>query len=83
MATQVNRDLEFPHVARMDWIDVEHSDESWNQLCARGLEVFGLPGDRYMTHVCSNYMTWHFRDPHDLTLFLLAWPARYLEEQTI
>ena len=79
MATQTDRDLEFPYVAHMDWIDMTRHNETWNQACARGIEVFGLPGDRYITHARSDSMTWHFRDHRDLVLFLLAWPARSYE----
>lgn len=76
------QDLEFPYAAHMHWDDVLMVDESWSELCARGIEVFGLPGDRYMTHVSENYMSWHFRDQHDLCLFLLAWPAKPFKEKS-
>jgi hypothetical protein len=35
------------------------------------MEVFGLPGDRYITHPTQDYMEFHFRDPRDATLFVL------------
>jgi hypothetical protein len=43
----------------------------WNQVTARALEVFGLPGDRYITHLTQDFLEYHFRDPHDATLFVL------------
>jgi hypothetical protein len=60
----------------MDWIDMINHGEDWSQACARGIEVFGLPGDRYITHARTDHMTWHFRDHSDLVLFVLGWPAR-------
>jgi len=43
----------------------------WNEVTARALEVFGLPGDRYITHLTQDFLEYHFRDPHDATLFVL------------
>ena len=43
----------------------------WNEVTARALEVFGLPGDRYVTHLTQDYLEYHFRDPYDATLFVL------------
>lgn len=43
----------------------------WNKVTARALEVFGLPGDRYITHLTQDFLEYHFRDPHDATLFVL------------
>jgi hypothetical protein len=48
-----------------------NSPTPWNEVTARALEVFGLPGDRYITHLTQDHMEYHFRDPHDATLFLL------------
>ncbi len=42
----------------------------WNEVTARALEVFGLPGDRYVTHLTQDYLEYHFRDPYDATLFV-------------
>jgi hypothetical protein len=35
------------------------------------MEVFGLPGDRYITHPTQDYLEFTFKDPEDATLFLL------------
>lgn len=36
-----------------------------------GLETFGLPGNRYITEINVNEMTWWFREPEDRMLFVL------------
>ena len=43
--------------------------ELWNMRMARVVELFGLPGDRYITDVNENNMTFWFRDANDV-LFL-------------
>jgi hypothetical protein len=37
----------------------------WNDTCASVLEHFGLPGDRYITEVSTDYMKFHFKNEHD------------------
>ena len=56
-------------VVRVGWN--LNSPTPWNQVTARALEVFGLPGDRYLTHPTQDYLEFHFCDPHDATLFVL------------
>ena len=56
-------------VVRVGWN--LNSPTPWNEVTARALEVFGLPGDRYVTHLTQDYLEYHFRDPHDATLFVL------------
>lgn len=48
-----------------------NSPTPWNLVTARALEVFGLPGHRYRTHLTQDFMEYHFCDPHDATLFVL------------
>lgn len=56
-------------VVRVAWnLD---SPTPWNEVSARAIECFGLPGDRYFTHLTQDFMEYHFRDPHDATLFVL------------
>ena len=45
----------------------------WNQACAWAMEQFGLPGDRYITHLNSETMHFLFRDPEDAILMTLRW----------
>jgi hypothetical protein len=44
----------------------------WNETCAWVIEQFGLPGDKYETHVTEDYMDFYFTDERDAILFQLA-----------
>ena len=41
-------------------------------MLANIVEVFGLPGDRYVTEITTEDMTFWFRDQHDALLFRLC-----------
>jgi len=53
----------------------------WNEACANVIEVFGLPGDRFITDIINGnnkdfpkgatFMEWIFREEHDAILFRL------------
>ena len=66
--------------ARVDW---QHGDTIllWDGFLESVIEVFGLPGDRYVTALDSNYMDFKFYTEQDRILFLTGWSARILPEQ--
>jgi hypothetical protein len=37
----------------------------WNDICAKIIEHFGLPGDRYTSHPTENNMKFIFHDDRD------------------
>jgi len=37
----------------------------WNDTCASIIEHFGLPGDRYVTEVTADNMTFNFKTEQD------------------
>ena len=43
----------------------------WNEICARIIEHFGLPGNRYTTEVSSMEMKFLFRDDRDALLCMI------------
>lgn len=65
------RDPKYPHGVQISWGSPYNSIEAWNEIATWGIEFFGLPGDRYITDVNVNDMTWWFHDPRDQTLFVL------------
>jgi hypothetical protein len=67
--TLSNKD--FPWVSRISWDS--KGTISWNEICARVIEDFGLPGDRYITDVGMFEMAFIFRNPQDLIFFKLKW----------
>lgn len=40
----------------------------WNQTCADIMEQFGLPGQRYVTEVTEDHMSFIFYNDHDALL---------------
>jgi hypothetical protein len=54
-----------PWSARLDTVS------AWNEICAQSMEMFGLPGDRYITDANINDMTWWFRTKQDALLMTL------------
>jgi hypothetical protein len=62
---------EFPNVTSIA-LSTEYDEiPFWNEICAQAIDLFGLPGDRYMTSLGDDFMNWHFRDTVDQLLFRL------------
>jgi hypothetical protein len=40
----------------------------WNDLCANVMEVFGLPGNRYVSRPTADYMDFTFNNSKDYDL---------------
>jgi len=66
-------DPEFAHPVNMSWdgSSLDTVIQDWNETCAQAVELFGLPGDRYITDLTAGYVTWIFREPQDALLFRL------------
>ncbi len=45
-----------------------HKSLDWNETCARIVERFGLPGEKYTTEVSVDYMKFFFKDERDALL---------------
>ncbi len=65
------QDPKYPHGAQIQWGRHFSAEHHWDEVATWSIEFFGLPGDRYVTDVNVNDMTWWFRDPRDQTLFVL------------
>ena len=53
----------FSYCVRVDW----HNQGTlwWNETCAMVLEVFGLPGDRFVYLPFEDFMEFHFKNEKD------------------
>lgn len=40
----------------------------WNEICAKLLSEFGLPGQKYITHFESDCIVFEFENPEDAML---------------
>ena len=72
------REAEYPYPVAIPWSNKVDTVSSWNEICAQGMEMFGLPGNRYITDANVNDMTWWFRDQHDALLMTLKFSENIL-----
>ena len=54
------------HTVKISWDN--QSVLWWNECCAMVLEVFGLPGDRFVYTPHEDYMTFRFNNEKDADL---------------
>lgn len=57
---------EFKYSVKINWNN--QSVPWWNETCAQVLEVFGLPGNRFMYHPYNDYMVFDFKSEKDQKL---------------
>lgn len=55
----------------LTWNRGQGQVQYWNEIAAWAVETFGLPGDRYITDLNINDMTWWFRTSEDRLIFIL------------
>ena len=62
------RDPEYTHTVT---VRLNNPDDiiGWDEVCIRAIELFGLPGERYITDIGGNCMDWIFKDSKDALLF--------------
>jgi hypothetical protein len=56
------------YLVRISW---KKYNQDWNEICAVAIELFGLPGDKFHTAVCEDYMDFYFKDEKDAIFFSL------------
>ena len=65
------REAEYCYPVVVPWSSKLDTVSAWNEICAQGMEMFGLPGGRYVTDANVNDMTWWFRSEQDALLMTL------------
>ena len=65
------QDPDFVYGAKIEWGRHTETIDQWDAIAIWGIEHFGLPGDRYVTDVNVNDMTWWFRSQQDRLVFVL------------
>lgn len=61
----------YPYRAELSWQRVRYAP--WNEILAQTVELFGLPGDRYISQTDANIMNFFFKTEQDQLLFKLKW----------
>ena len=65
------REAEYCYPVIIPWSAQLDTVSAWNEICAQGMEMFGLPGDRYITDANVNDMTWWFKSEQDALIMTL------------
>lgn len=61
----LNREIDNIH-------DVKFGVNQWNECCARAIEMFGLPGEKYTRRLTRNAMEFWFLEEKDAMVFELS-----------
>ena len=56
---------------RILWSREYDNAYKWNEVCARAVEMFGLPGDRFETHAHISHMDFVFKSNKDALMFAI------------
>ena len=57
------------------WGAGAENETQWNDISIWCIETFGLPGDRYVTDISTEHMTWFFRSDQDAVFMKLKYGA--------
>ena len=71
LRTSTLRDELYKYPVVIPWAPKLDTVTAWNEICAEAMEMFGLPGGRYMTEANVNDMTWYFKSEQDALLMTL------------
>jgi hypothetical protein len=52
--------------------DITTGQNTWNESCAKAIEMFGLPGDKYSWRFTKEYIEFWFREEKDAMMFELC-----------
>ena len=64
-------DPEFAYPVTVYWGRGDDTMAYWDRLCVASIEMFGCPGDKFVTDISADRMIWSFRDPKDAFIFKL------------
>jgi hypothetical protein len=65
------KNSEFEYPITVKWGSGSDTLTYWDNICIYAIEHFGLPGDRYVTDITADHMTWQFRSEQDALIFKL------------
>jgi hypothetical protein len=68
---------------RIAWSKEFDNEYKWNEVCAWAVEMFGLPGERFQTHPCINYMDFVFTSNKDALIMALMWNGQIVSDNEL
>jgi hypothetical protein len=60
----------FPYTVKISW-RLGDDVNRWDKICADCVESYGLPGDKFITSVSAENMSFYFKDEKDALWFRL------------
>lgn len=70
------REAGYSHPVTIRWGAGAENETQWNDISVWCIEAFGLPGDRYITDISTEHMTWFFRQAKDAVFMTLKFGDR-------
>ena len=71
------------NTVRIHWTREYDNEFKWNEVCARAIEMFGLPGGRFHTSVNIDYMDFIFSNDKDALMFALEHNGRIIPNEEL
>jgi hypothetical protein len=68
---------------RIPWNRNYSNDYRWNEVCARAIEMFGLPGERFETHANVHYMDFIFKSNKDALMFAIEHNGQIVPDEDL
>jgi hypothetical protein len=68
---------------RIPWDRNYDNEYKWNEVCARAIEMFGLPGDRFETHANILHMDFIFKSNKDALMFAIEHNGQIVPEDEL
>ena len=63
--------------------NVQGEMNRWNLICARAIEMFGLPGDRFTTSLCNEHMDFIFKNNKDAMMFAIEHNGEFISDSDL
>ena len=68
---------------RISWSRTYDNSKMWNEVCVWAIEMFGLPGDKFIATANVNYMDFVFVSNKDALLMALMWNGLIIDDQQL
>ena len=68
---------------RIPWSRNYDNEHRWNEVCARAIEMFGMPGDRFATHANVHHMDFVFKSNKDALMFAIEHNGRIVPDDDL
>ena len=64
------KDKDYTFYCTIPWRENDNN-QRWDEICISAIELFGMPGNRYVTDISQDQMSWIFKTEQDQLLFKL------------